>query len=59
MAHVLVGYAAGAGWRHVQLLTGRAGLGLGLAVAAGLAVAWLRRRSARAEREPADCLDRG
>jgi membrane protein DedA with SNARE-associated domain len=58
-AHVLAGYAAGAGWRHIQLLTGRAGIALGLAVAAGLAVAWLRRRSARAEREAADCLDRG
>ena len=58
VAHVLAGYAAGAGWRHVQLLTGRAGLVLGLAVAAGLAVAWLRRRSARAEREAAGCLDR-
>jgi membrane-associated protein len=58
VAHVLAGYAAGAGWRHTQLLTGRAGLALGLAVAAGLAVAWLRRRSARAEREAAGCLDR-
>jgi membrane-associated protein len=58
VAHVLAGYAAGAGWRHAQLLTGRAGLALGLAVAAGLAVAWLRRRSARAEREAAGCLDR-
>ena len=59
VAHVLAGYAAGAGWRHVQLLTGRAGLVLGLAVAAGLAVAWLRRRTARAGREAAGCLDRG
>ena len=59
VAHVLAGYAAGAGWRHVQRLTGRAGLALGLAVAAGLAVAWLRRRSARVEREAAGCLDRG
>ena len=59
VAHVLAGYAAGAGWRHVQLLSGRAGSALGLAEAAGLAVAWLRRRSARAEREAADCLDRG
>ena len=58
VAHVLAGYAAGAGWRHAQLLTGRAGLVLGLAVAAGLAVAWLRRRSARAERKAAGCLDR-
>ena len=58
VTHVLAGYAAEAGWRHAQLLTGRAGLVLGLAVAAGLAVAWLRRRSARAEREAAGCLDR-
>ena len=58
VAHVLAGYGAGAGWRHVQRLTGRAGLALGLAVAAGLAVAWLRRRTARAEREAAGCLDR-
>jgi uncharacterized membrane protein YccC len=42
----------------VQLLSGRAGIAIGLAVAAGLAVAWLRRRPARAEREAADCLDR-
>jgi membrane protein DedA with SNARE-associated domain len=61
VAHVLVGYVAGAGWRHVHLLTGRVGIGLAAAVAVALAVAWLlgRRRPARAERELADCLDRG
>ena len=42
LAHVLAGYAAGAGWRHVQLLSGRVGIAVGLAVAAGLAVTWLR-----------------
>jgi undecaprenyl-diphosphatase len=43
VAHVLVGYAAGAGWRHVHQLTGRVGIALGLAVVAALAAAWLRR----------------
>jgi membrane protein DedA with SNARE-associated domain len=57
-AHVLGGYAAGAGWRHVHLLTGRVGIALGLAVAVGLVLAWLLRRPARVEREAADCLDR-
>src|SRR5215218_3905258 len=57
--HVLLGYAAGAGWRHVHHLTGRVGLGLALAVAVAAAVAWLvARRPAAGEREPADCLDR-
>jgi membrane-associated protein len=46
-AHVLLGYAAGAGWRHVHQLTGRVGLGLALTVVFALAVAWLRRRPAR------------
>jgi membrane-associated protein len=62
VAHVLVGYAAGAGWRHVHLLTGRVGMALVVAVVVALATAWLLgRRPARArrEREPADCLDRG
>jgi membrane protein DedA with SNARE-associated domain len=45
VAHVLAGYAAGAGWRHAQLLTGRVGIALGLVAAVGLAVAWRRRRS--------------
>jgi membrane-associated protein len=45
-AHVLAGYLAGAGWRHVQLLSGRVGIAVGLAVAAGLTVTWLRARGA-------------
>jgi membrane protein DedA with SNARE-associated domain len=58
-AHVLLGYAAGAGWRHVHHLTGRVGLGLALAVAAAPGLAWLlRRRPPVEEREPAGCLDR-
>jgi membrane-associated protein len=61
VAHVLVGYLAGAGWHHVHQLTGRAGLGLAAAVVVALAVAWLVRRQARKGRElePVDCLDRG
>jgi membrane protein DedA with SNARE-associated domain len=61
IAHVLAGYAAGAGWRHVHHLSGRVGIAIGVVVAAALVVAWLRRRRRRpapAEREPADCLDR-
>jgi membrane protein DedA with SNARE-associated domain len=46
-AHVLLGYAAGAGWRHVHQLTGRIGLALAGAVMVALAVAWLLRRPAR------------
>jgi membrane-associated protein len=56
-AHVLVGYVAGAGWRHAHHLTGRVGIALALAVAAALAVAWLRRRRPGRRREPVDCLD--
>jgi membrane-associated protein len=60
VAHVLLGYAAGAGWRHVHHLIGRVGLALALAVAVALAVAWLvrRRRPSRADQEPVDCLER-
>jgi membrane protein DedA with SNARE-associated domain len=47
VAHVLLGYLAGAGWRHVHQLTGRVGVALALAVVVALAVAWLRRRPAR------------
>jgi membrane protein DedA with SNARE-associated domain len=47
VAHVLLGYVAGAGWRHVHQLTGRIGLGLALTVVVALAVAWLLRRPAR------------
>ena len=58
-AHVLLGYAAGAGWRHVHHLTGRIGLGVALAVAAGAALAWLlRRRPTVEEPELADSRDR-
>jgi membrane-associated protein len=59
VAHVLVGYLAGAGWRHVHHLTGRVGLGLAAALVVALAVAWLLWRPARRRREPVDCLDRG
>jgi membrane protein DedA with SNARE-associated domain len=47
VAHVLLGYLAGAGWRHIHHLTGRVGLLLALAVLVALAVAWLLRRPAR------------
>jgi membrane-associated protein len=50
-AHVLLGYAAGAGWRQVHQLTGQVGLALVLAVAVGLAVAWLLRRPARGHQD--------
>jgi membrane-associated protein len=46
-AHVLLGYLAGAGWRHIHQLTGRVGIALALAAVVGLAVAWLLRRPAR------------
>jgi membrane protein DedA with SNARE-associated domain len=45
-AHVLLGYLAGAGWRHVHQLAGRVGMALALAVLVALAVAWLLRRPA-------------
>jgi membrane protein DedA with SNARE-associated domain len=52
-AHVLLGYAAGAGWRHVHQLTGRVGIALAGAVMVALAVAWLlRRRARRHQAEP-------
>jgi membrane protein DedA with SNARE-associated domain len=50
-AHVLLGYAAGAGWRHIHQLTGRIGLGLALTVVVALAVAWLLRRRARGHQD--------
>jgi membrane-associated protein len=60
VAHVLLGYLAGAGWRHVHHLTGRVGLLLAGAVVVSLAVAWLihRHRPATKEQEPVDCLAR-
>jgi membrane protein DedA with SNARE-associated domain len=45
VAHVLVGYAAGAGWRHADRLTGRLALGLAVAVVVAAAVTWLARRA--------------
>jgi membrane protein DedA with SNARE-associated domain len=51
-AHVLLGYAAGAGWRHIHQLTGRVGLGLALTVVVALAVAWLLRRARGHQGEP-------
>jgi membrane protein DedA with SNARE-associated domain len=53
VAHVLLGYAAGAGWRQVHHLSGRVGLLLGGAVLVTLAVAWLLHRLAgRHDDEP-------
>jgi membrane protein DedA with SNARE-associated domain len=51
-AHVLLGYAAGAGWRHIHHLTGRVGLLLAGAVLVALAVAWLLHRPAKHDEEP-------
>jgi membrane protein DedA with SNARE-associated domain len=50
-AHVLLGYAAGAGWRQVHQLTGRVGIALAGAVMVALAVAWLLRRRARGHQD--------
>jgi membrane-associated protein len=47
VAHVLLGYLAGAGWRHIHHLTGQVGLLLAGAVLVVLGVAWLLRRPAR------------
>jgi membrane-associated protein len=60
VAHVLLGYLAGAGWGHVHHLTGQVGLLLAGVVVVALAVAWFihRHRSATKEREPVDCLAR-
>jgi membrane protein DedA with SNARE-associated domain len=59
-AHVLLGYLAGAGWRHAEEVASRVGLLLALAVLVVLAVAWLLRRrpTGEADRDPVDCLDR-
>jgi DNA-binding NarL/FixJ family response regulator/membrane protein DedA with SNARE-associated domain len=51
-AHVLLGYAAGAGWRHIHHLTSRVGLLLAGAVLVALAVAWLLHRPAKHDEEP-------
>ena len=52
VAHVLLGYAAGAGWRQVHHLTGRVGLLLAGAVLVAVAVAWLVHRLAKHDEEP-------
>src|SRR5829696_6294971 len=57
-AHVLLGYVAGAGWRHAHHLSGRAGIALAVAVVVAAAVAWVVRRPRRRRRETVDCLDR-
>jgi membrane protein DedA with SNARE-associated domain len=52
VAHVLVGYAAGAGWRHAHHLTGRVGIAIAAALVVALVVVWLLhpdRRSRRSE----------
>jgi membrane-associated protein len=51
-AHVLLGYLAGAGWRHIHHLTGRVGLALAGAILVALTVAWLLRRPARRHDDP-------
>jgi membrane protein DedA with SNARE-associated domain len=43
VVHVLVGYAAGASWRHAHHLTGRVGIAIAVALVVALAVAWLLR----------------
>jgi undecaprenyl-diphosphatase len=59
VVHVLVGYAAGASWRHAHHLTRRGGIAIAAAVVVALAVAWVLRRPAhRREPDPVDCLDR-
>jgi undecaprenyl-diphosphatase len=57
-AHVLLGYLAGSGWRHVHQLTGRVALLAALVLLVALAAAWLMRRPAARRREPAGTLDR-
>jgi membrane protein DedA with SNARE-associated domain len=47
VAHVLLGYAAGASWRQVHHLTGRVGLLLAGAVLVAVAVVWLVHRPAK------------
>jgi membrane protein DedA with SNARE-associated domain len=58
VAHVLVGYAAGAGWRHAHHLTGRVGIAIAAALVVALVVVWLLHRPARREPDPVGCLDR-
>ena len=49
VAHVLAGYVAGAGWRHVHHLGGRVGIVLAVAVVAVLAAARLARAARGSE----------
>jgi membrane protein DedA with SNARE-associated domain len=56
VAHVLVGYAAGASWRHAHHLTGRVGIAIALAVVVALAVAWFVRPDRRSRRS--ESIDR-
>jgi membrane protein DedA with SNARE-associated domain len=58
VAHVLVGYAAGAGWRHAHHLTGRVGIAIAAALVVALVVVWLLHRPARREPNPVGCLNR-
>jgi membrane protein DedA with SNARE-associated domain len=59
VAHVLLGYAAGAGWRHAHHLSGPAGIALAVAVVVAAAVAWLVHGPARRhEDEPARSTSR-
>ena len=57
VAHVLVGYAAGASWRHAHHLTGRVAIAIAAALVVALAVVWLlpdrrARRSESIDRRP-------
>jgi membrane protein DedA with SNARE-associated domain len=53
-AHVLLGYLAGAGWRHIHHLTGRVGLALALVLLVALAITWLRHRSRQGCDDPCE-----
>jgi membrane protein DedA with SNARE-associated domain len=59
VAHVLLGYAAGAGWRQVHQLTGRVGIALAGAVMVALTVAWLLRRARGHQDKPASPSPQG
>jgi membrane protein DedA with SNARE-associated domain len=54
VAHVLLGYLAGAGWRHIHHLTGRVGLALALVLLVALAITWLRHRSRQGCDDPCE-----
>jgi membrane protein DedA with SNARE-associated domain len=56
VVHVLVGYAAGASWRHAHHLTGRVGIAIAAALVVALAVAWLLRPDRRTRRS--ESIDR-